>query len=110
MVNIEELKHQILEALKPLNPNKVILFGSYAYGNPTKDSDVDLYIVTNDDFISQTWREKSNIYLKFSRKLRDLQKEIPIDLIVHTKGMYKKFAELNSSFYKHSILKGEQIW
>jgi predicted nucleotidyltransferase len=110
MINIEKLKPLIVERLKPLNPDKIILFGSYAYGTPTEDSDIDLYVVTNDDFIPQTWREKSDIYLKYSKKLRDLQKEIPIDLIVHTKQMHEKFQELNSSFYRYSILKGQPIW
>ncbi len=109
MIDIEELKPLIIERLKPLNPDKIILFGRYAYGNPTEESDIDLYIVTNDDFIPQTWREKSEIYLKYSQKLRDLQKEIPIDLIVHTKQMHKKFQELNSSFYRYTILKGQLI-
>jgi predicted nucleotidyltransferase len=106
MIDIEQKKLEIIERLKPLNPIKVILFGSYAYGTPSKDSDIDLYIVTNDKFIPQTWKEKSNIYLQYSKILRDLQKEIPIDLIVHTQGMYKKFKETNSSFYRYSILKG----
>jgi len=110
MVDIDKLKKEIVERLKPLNPDKIILFGSYAYGKPDENSDIDLYIVTNDDFVPQSWRDKSEIYLKFSKKLRDLQKTIPIDLIVHTRKMYEKFAKLNSSFYKHSILKGEQIW
>ncbi len=110
MIDIEKLKDEIVERFKPLESDKIILFGSYAYGTPNKDSDIDLYIVTNDDFMPQTWREKSNIYLKYAKKLRDLQKIIPIDLIVHTKKMYEKFVDLDSSFYKHSILKGKQIW
>ena len=42
MINIEKIKLDIVEKLKPLNPYKIILFGSYAYGSPTKDSDIDL--------------------------------------------------------------------
>ena len=36
-------------------PKKIILFGSYAYGNPTVDSDVDLLVIKNDagSFISE---------------------------------------------------------
>ena len=45
MVDIEKLKPLIIERLKPLNPDKIILFGSYAYGKPNEDSDIDLYIV-----------------------------------------------------------------
>ncbi len=109
MINIEELKFLIVERLKPLNPERVILFGSYANGDINDDSDIDLYVVTNDDFIPKNWKEKSKIYLKVSNKLRDLQKIIPIDLIVHTKAMNRKFVESGSSFYKHAISKGKVL-
>jgi len=46
MLDIEEIKSEIIKRLEPLNPNKIILFGSYAYGTPHKDSDIDLYIVS----------------------------------------------------------------
>jgi predicted nucleotidyltransferase len=110
MVDIEKLKPLIIERLKPLNPDKIILFGSYAYGKPNEDSDIDLYIVTNDDYIPKSWREKANLVLKYSKQLRDLQKEIPIDIIVHTKKMYNKFKSLNGSFYKNEIANGKVIW
>ncbi len=38
-----EIVTRIVDALHPL---KIILFGSYAYGNPAPDSDVDLIVVT----------------------------------------------------------------
>lgn len=47
MVDIEILKHEIVERLKPLDPDKIILFGSYAYGTPNEDSDIDLFLVNN---------------------------------------------------------------
>ncbi len=34
-----------IEKLKPLNPDKRILFGSYAYGKPNEDSDIDLFLI-----------------------------------------------------------------
>ena len=45
MIDIEEVKKEIIERLKPLNPDKIILFGSYAYGTPNEDSDIDLFLV-----------------------------------------------------------------
>ncbi len=41
MIDIEKLKPLIVEALMPLKPNKIILFGSFAYGTPNEDSDID---------------------------------------------------------------------
>ncbi len=109
MINIKNIKELIIEKLTPLNPNKIVLFGSYAYGTPTKDSDIDLYIVTNDNFMPQTWKEKSKIYLEYSKQLRDLQKEIPIDLIVHTKSMYNKFVDMDSMFSRKILQNGSTI-
>ena len=109
MLDIQELKDEIIKRLKPLNPYKIILFGSYAYGTPTKNSDIDLYIVTNDDFIPKNWREKINIKLKFSKLLRDLKQQYDIDLITHTKKMYEKFINSNSMFSKE-IQKGQVIY
>jgi len=109
MIDINHLKSLIIERLKPLNPEKIILFGSYAYGKPNEDSDIDLYIVTNDNIMPKNWKEKNAIQLKYSRQLRDLQKIIPIDIIVHTKQMYEKFKNINSSFYKYDIQKGQLL-
>ncbi len=47
MIDIEELTPQIVERLKPLNLDKIILFGSYAYGTPNEDSDIDLFLFKN---------------------------------------------------------------
>ena len=35
----------VAEIVRQFHPEKVILFGSYAYGKPTYDSDVDLLVI-----------------------------------------------------------------
>ena len=42
---IEEVKTRLIEVY---NPVKIYLFGSYAWGYPTEDSDLDLLIVVDD--------------------------------------------------------------
>ena len=37
----------IIQKLKSYQPDKVILFGSYAWGKPDRDSDVDLLVIKN---------------------------------------------------------------
>jgi len=44
METIESVVHQIAERFQP---ERVILFGSYAYGQPGSESDVDLLVVTD---------------------------------------------------------------
>ena len=48
MIDIEKITPEIIERLKPLNPDKIILFGSYAYGTPNEDSDIDLFLLKDD--------------------------------------------------------------
>jgi len=109
LINIEEIKSDIVQHLKPLNLDKIILFGSYAYGQPHQDSDIDLYVVTKDEFIPQTWREKNEIYSKVISQIRHIVQEYPTDLIVHTKKMHEKFLEINSQFAKEITSKGIQL-
>lgn len=106
MIDIEKIKLEIVEALMPLNPQKIILFGSFAYGTPNEESDIDLYVVTKDEFIPKSFKEKSAITKNVSRAIRDLRSTFAIDLIVHTKAMSKNFKELNSSFSKELLNKG----
>jgi predicted nucleotidyltransferase len=53
MSHIDEIKSE-LEMLKQIilsnvPTEEIYLFGSYAYGTPHKDSDIDIYIVMKDD-------------------------------------------------------------
>ena len=45
-IDARRISQLAADVARTFNPEKVILFGSYAYGRPTEDSDVDLLIVT----------------------------------------------------------------
>jgi len=60
--------------------NKVLLFGSFAYGNPNKHSDVDLAIVSS-DFKKQDFWERVNFLTKMRRDVADT---IAMDVIGYT--------------------------
>jgi uncharacterized protein len=96
----------IIDRLKATNPAKVILFGSQARGTAMAASDLDLLVVTNDNKLPQTYREKEEIYLEVARLLRDIRGAIPMDLIVHTRPMHARFIEMNSLFARELLQKG----
>ncbi len=100
----------VLEGLKSTNPEKIILFGSYAYGQPDEQSDLDILVVTGDDFIPSSFSEKSKIYLRIARSISEIKKEFPIDLIVHTKAMHQKFIEYDSLFARELSAKGKVLY
>lgn len=100
----------IVEKLKSTQPEKIILFGSYAYGDPTDSSDLDILVVTGDKTIPSSFAEKSKIYLKISQSISDIKKDFPVDLIVHTKAMHQKFIEENSLFARELLMKGKVLY
>lgn len=96
----------IIDRLKKIHPYKIILFGSYAYGKASADSDIDLLVVTDSDDFPRNYKEKTELYLKVSRVIRDMRTQVSIDLIVHTKSMHRKFLELGSMFSKEISQRG----
>lgn len=68
------LPQAVKRIVAELKPEKIILFGSYAYGNPTPDSDVDLFV------IMETKAKRVERYVNVSRLLHPRQ--FPVDIIV----------------------------
>ena len=102
--------NEIKELLIELNPYLILLFGSYAYGTPNEESDIDILVVTNDEFIPQNFEEKHKIYLQVSSKIRHIRMQIAVDLIVHTLPMYQKFIKQDSSFSHEITTQGKILY
>ncbi len=101
---------EIIEKLKSINPYLIILFGSYAYGTPNEDSDIDILVVTQDDFMPQTFKERLEFRLSVSNIIHDIAKKVPVDLLIYSKPMFEKFKELNSSFAKEILTNGKKLY
>jgi len=106
----EDLKTQLVEKLKEIDPYRIILFGSHAYGEPGPDSDVDLLVVTDDEVIPKNFAEKNAIYLRVAGSIAEIEKKVPIDLIVHTRAMHRKFFELGSMFSRKIAAEGKILY
>ena len=72
MPNIEKIKLDIVEKLKPLNPYQIILFGSYVYGTPTKDSDLDICVIKKGDISKREQKFKIRKALKDIKIAKDI--------------------------------------
>ena len=101
---------QLRKSLSELDPYLVILFGSYAYGIPDKDSDIDLLVVTNDEFTPKDYKERIEIQLHVSNHIFEIAKQVPVDLIVYTIPMYKRFIGQNSNFAIEVLSKGKILY
>jgi predicted nucleotidyltransferase len=105
MIDIEKIKLEIIERLKPLNPNKIILFGSYAYGTPTKESDIDLFLLKDNLNLNDFF----NYELRAREKIRELifKYKIGFDILSASTEYIK---QKDDYFYKIDILKNGKIW
>jgi predicted nucleotidyltransferase len=99
----ETLSPALERLIREVQPEKVILFGSYAYGNPTPDSDVDLLVIVRARE-GETRRER---YLRVALALSP--RWFPADIIVHTPEEIEE--RLKHSFFLREILaKGKILY
>ena len=93
MSHIEEIKDD-LETLKEIILEKVPtdqiwLFGSYAYGTPNKNSDIDIYIVMKDDAQMREWDAMDAV--NYERIFRRTKK--PVDVLAIKRNRFDYRAE-----------------
>jgi predicted nucleotidyltransferase len=82
------------------HPDKIILFGSYAYGTPNEDSDVDLLVIM----------PASNQHTQAVRILWRLAAPFPLDLLVRTPKEMKWRLEEGESFTTTIVTKGKVLY
>ena len=85
-----------------LKPEKIILFGSYAYGNPTPDSDVDLLVII------KTGKSEKECRIAISNLL--IPRPFPVDIIVKKPGEIEDALKTNSVFTREIYTKGVVLY
>lgn len=113
MTNKVDFRTQLdltLRRLKSLDIYKIILFGSHASDSADVESDIDLLIVLDTDYLPSTFQERLNTRLSVSRKLRDINKEIPMDLLVYTLPEYKILIQNMNAFFQDIHQYGKVIY
>ena len=63
MIPLKAIQATCDEIVREFSPLQVILFGSYAYGTPTAESDVDLFVVMEEK--RQAWEMRERIPRRF---------------------------------------------
>ena len=96
---IPEIREKIV---KGINPEKIILFGSYAWGKPTKDSDVDLFIV----------KDSEERRIDRAREVRKviLGSGVAVDILVYTPKEVEKRVSMEDPFIMNILNKGKLLY
>lgn len=97
-VEIKELCSQIV---REFQPDKVILFGSHAYGKPNADSDVDLLVVM--PYVGSDARKAAEILVRLNATL-------PVDLLVRTAEQVRARIEMEDFFMREINERGKVLY
>ncbi|MDO8570851.1 MAG: nucleotidyltransferase domain-containing protein [Candidatus Daviesbacteria bacterium] len=90
----------IIDQIMPYNPEKIILFGSYANGKPSSDSDVDLVVI----------KKTTLPFLERQKQVHLLLRTVTaVDIFVLTPQEFEK-AKLDNLFIKEANETGKIVY
>lgn len=89
------------QVARHFNPQKIILFGSYAYGKPTEDSDVDILIIM--PFKGRNPEKATEIWMATKPKF-------PIDILVRKPAELEKRLKMGDFFLREITEKGKVLY
>ena len=95
---IHALARQIAEKFKP---EKIILFGSYARGNPRPESDVDLLVIMD--------ASERDVQTSLDIR-RELGVSFGLDLIVYTTKRLKERVKMGDWFIRDALKEGKVLY
>jgi len=96
---IQEVVNRIVEAA---HPEKIVLFGSRARGNPRPDSDLDVLVIA--DSREPRYRRSAPLYGALSDVL------VPMDIIVYTRGEVEEWQAVPQAFVTTAIREGKVLY
>ena len=99
-VTPQKIRVVVRKIVEKFNPEKVILFGSYAYGNPTIDSDV-LVVMESDE---RPAIRAAQVY----KAVRG--KTFPMDVLVRTPRELAQRLEIGDFFMKEIVEQGKVMY
>ena len=108
IIEVEKVDEDLLDQIKDIivssiNPQKIILFGSHAYGNPRKGSDIDILVV-----VDQLDGSRRGMRIKIRRLLRKYL--IAKDIIVATVKDLEEWKNVPQAFLTQIIEEGRVLY
>jgi predicted nucleotidyltransferase len=101
-VTDEILAEIVRRIVEKFDPEQIILFGSYAYGQPHQDSDVDLFVVM-ESTVSRAERSVAVSELILPRPF-------PLDIIVYTPKEIAQALAKNNYFIREILTQGQILY
>ncbi|PZO13246.1 MAG: hypothetical protein DCF25_16340 [Leptolyngbya foveolarum] len=101
MISFDTVQDFCQEVVEKFQPEKIILFGSYAYGEPTSYSDVDLLVIM--PFEGHPAQTAVKI-------LHAIDYHFPLDLLARTPNQIRQRLEMGDFFIQEILQKGRILY
>ncbi|MDR0639639.1 MAG: nucleotidyltransferase domain-containing protein [Spirochaetaceae bacterium] len=109
-MEITSILNDLIDRLRASDPYKIVLFGSYANGNETEDSDIDLMVILDNNDVSKTYEERQNKKLYVRKLVREINYRKALDILVYSKEELKKIKEYGNYFIDEIERTGKVIY
>ncbi|MDR0684905.1 MAG: nucleotidyltransferase domain-containing protein [Spirochaetaceae bacterium] len=109
-MDINTILDRLVYSLKPSDPYKIVLFGSYANGNPNENSDIDIMVILDNNHISKTYEERLNKKIFVRKLVLEINRKIPLDILVYSKQELNKIKERGNYFIDEIERTGKIIY
>jgi predicted nucleotidyltransferase len=109
-MDINAILDRLVYSLKPSDPYKIVLFGSYANGNPNENSDIDIMVILDNNHISKTYEERLNKKIFIRKLVLEINRKIPLDILVYSKQELNIIKERGNYFIDEIERTGKIIY
>ena len=100
MIASQQIKKYVRKLVQQFQPERVVMFGSYASGNPRADSDVDLLVVV---------RHTGAAAEQAARIRQGIRAGFPLDIIVRSPTAIQKRLAMGDAFIREILEKGKVL-
>jgi len=101
MVDMHSIGEMTARIVQEFQPERIVLFVSYAYGTPTADSDVDLLVIL--PFEGKAPRKALEI-------LNKINPQFAVDILVRTPEQVQQRLAWNDFFLQEILAKGKVLY
>jgi len=101
MIAMKEIRDAVQRIVRKFHPQRVILFGSYARGDVTEDSDVDLLVIM--PFEGKPLNKSVEVLLEADIRF-------PADILVRTPQMVRRRLTIGDCFMRDILEKGKVLY
>ena len=102
MITRRQITAYAAEVARQFKPQRIILFGSHAYGKPDEDSDVDVLVV-----MPKSKRVRRDTVVKIRLKVRA---DFPVDMLVRGEAEVERRVRQRDMFMTHVTSEGRVMY